>query len=91
MGYLGDDRSAWGAHDATELVKVHQHPTEILIDQGLSDSFLEAQLHPHLFEEACRAHGQALQLRRHQGADHGYYFISTLMEEHLRHHARHLL
>lgn len=90
-GYLGNDRSAWAAYDATELVKTNQHPTEILIDQGLSDNFLGAQLHPHLFEDACKKHGQALNLRRHKNFDHGYYFISSLMEDHLRHHARHLL
>ncbi|MED5463666.1 MAG: S-formylglutathione hydrolase [Myxococcota bacterium] len=90
-GYLGEDRGAWAAYDATELVRTTRHPAEILIDQGLSDGFLEEQLHPHLFEAACKEHGQALKLRRHPGYDHGYYFISTLMEDHLRHHARHLL
>jgi S-formylglutathione hydrolase len=90
-GYLGEDRTTWAAYDATELVRTARHPTEILIDQGLSDGFLEEQLHPHLFEAACQEHGQALNLRRHPGYDHGYYFISTLMEDHLRHHARHLL
>lgn len=90
-GYLGEDRATWAAYDATELVRTARHPTEILIDQGLSDGFLEEQLHPHLFEAACQEHGQALNLRRHPGYDHGYYFISTLMEDHLRHHARHLL
>jgi S-formylglutathione hydrolase len=26
-------------------------------------------------------------LRWQEGYDHGYYFISTFMEDHLRHHA----
>jgi S-formylglutathione hydrolase len=26
-------------------------------------------------------------LRRHEGYDHGYFFISTFMDDHLRHHA----
>ena len=90
-GYLGDDRSAWGRYDATELVKRGQHSAKILIDQGEEDPFLPSQLHPHLFEEACRVHGQELELRRHSGDDHGYYFISSRMEDHLRHHARYLL
>ena len=29
-----------------------------------------------------------LQLRRHEGYDHGYYFISTFMQDHLVHHAK---
>ena len=60
---------------------------EILIDQGLSDQFLAEQLHPHLFEEACTQVGQKLTLRRHEGYDHGYFFIQTFMGDHLRHHA----
>ena len=62
----------------------------ILVDQGLADQFLEVQLHPHLLEEACRKSGLRLTVRRHEGYDHGYYFISSFMEEHLRHHARQL-
>jgi len=86
---LGPDRSSWPEYDATELVNnldtVPEH--KILIDQGLADQFLEQELHPHLFEAACREKGVALELRRHEGYDHGYYFISTFMEEHMRFHA----
>jgi S-formylglutathione hydrolase len=87
-GYLGDDRSAWAAHDATELVKAGHKAPPLLIDQGLSDNFLAAQLHPHLFEAACAQAGQPLTLRRHEGYDHGYYFIASFVEDHLRHHAQ---
>jgi S-formylglutathione hydrolase len=90
-GYLGPDRGQWSNYDATELVSqvtdASRRPP-ILIDQGLSDQFLQTQLHPHLFEEACRKVGYPLQLRRHEGYDHGYYFISTFMQDHLVHHAR---
>ena len=62
-------------------------PSGILIDQGLADKFLLEQLHPHLFEAACQAIGQPLALRRHEGYDHGYYFIQSFMADHLAHHA----
>ncbi|WP_330555147.1 S-formylglutathione hydrolase [Burkholderia multivorans] len=91
MGYLGGDREAWKAHDASELVVRTDSPRfaeGILIDQGLADSFLQAQLHPEVFEAACAAAGQPLTLRRHAGYDHGYYFISTFIADHLAHHAR---
>ena len=65
-------------------------PAGILIDQGLGDKFLEEQLYPEAFEAACRAAAQPLQLRRHAGYDHGYYFISTFIEDHLRWHAERL-
>ncbi|MBK5206173.1 MAG: S-formylglutathione hydrolase, partial [Polaromonas sp.] len=64
------------------------YPGGILIDQGLADQFLAEQLHPHLFETACASVGQPLTLRRHEGYDHGYYFISTFIGDHLAHHAR---
>ncbi|MDP3169390.1 MAG: S-formylglutathione hydrolase [Polaromonas sp.] len=92
-GYLGADETAWAAHDATALMDRLEHapyPGGILIDQGLADKFLPEQLNPHLFEAACARAGQVLQLRRHAGYDHGYYFISTFMADHLDHHARQL-
>ena len=92
-GYLGDDRSAWAAHDASALMAaqtVAPYPQGILVDQGLADKFLAEQLHPHAFEAACAAAGQPLTLRRHAGYDHGYYFIASVVDDHLRHHARQL-
>jgi S-formylglutathione hydrolase len=89
-GYLGQDRDAWKAYDSSELVaRASQKFAEgILIDQGMSDQFLAEQLYPDVFEAACRAAGQPLTLRRHEGYDHGYYFISTFIEDHIAHHSR---
>ncbi len=92
-GYLGADPARWAVHDATRLMATHRQapfPAGILIDQGLDDKFLDAQLHPHLFEAACTLAGQPLTLRRHASYDHGYYFIATFMQDHLTHHARQL-
>lgn len=90
-GYLGADRAAWARHDAS-LLMAQSGPVPfaqgILIDQGLADKFLAEQLHPDKFEAACATRGQPLTLRRHAGYDHGYYFVSTFVEEHLLHHAR---
>ncbi|RYF07073.1 MAG: S-formylglutathione hydrolase [Comamonadaceae bacterium] len=93
-GYLGADRSTWIEHDATALMQ-HQpiapYPGGILIDQGMADKFLhEKQLLPDAFEAACAAIGQPLDLRRQPGYDHGYYFIQSFIDDHLRHHAKHL-
>ena len=93
-GYLGPDRGQWDEYDATELmrrVKDGAKRPPILIDQGLGDQFLERELYPHVFEEACAGAGQRLTLRRQPGYDHGYYFISTFIDDHLRHHARQLV
>jgi len=87
MGYLGEDQAQWRGYDASELVKRAPFPGTILVDQGLADKFLADQLYPEVFEAACRESGQKLTLRRQEGYDHGYFFISTFMEDHLRHHA----
>lgn len=91
-GYLGEDRAIWEQHDASALMRQSQQPfpAGILVDQGLSDQFLAEQLYPEELEAACHAAGQPLTLRRHAGYDHGYYFIATFMDDHLRFHAERL-
>jgi len=88
--YLGADRSTWSQYDASLLVAANRYPREILIDQGTADKFLTEQLKPEAFEQACRSSGTALRLRRQQGYDHGYYFISSFIKDHLEHHAQQL-
>ncbi len=92
--YLGDDKSTWLAHDAFQLIqqKAAHFANGILVDQGRADKFLaEQQLRPDLLEAACTAASQPLTLRYHDGYDHGYYFVASFMEEHLRFHHRCLM
>jgi len=92
-GYLGADESRWSDHDASVLMARQTsapYPAGILVDQGLDDRFLADQLHPEALQAACAAVGQPLTLRRHAGYDHGYYFIATVVDDHLRHHAAQL-
>lgn len=90
-GYLGDDnREAWFKHDACTLMTAfgeRKHYPEILIDQGTADQFLDEQLKPDLFVEACDAAGQKLNLRMQKGYDHSYYFIQSFIGDHIKHHA----
>jgi S-formylglutathione hydrolase len=86
-GYLSGDRALWAAHDATELVKAGLRMPPVLIDQGLADKFLAEQLHVDLFEATCFEAGQAVTLRKHEGYDHGYYFVASFMADHIAHHA----
>jgi len=86
--YLGEDKETWKPYDSCELIRSGKRfPGTILIDQGDADKFLEVQLQPQRFDVACKDAGQALTLRMQPGYDHSYYFISTFMEDHLRHHA----
>ena len=91
--YLGDDTSTWINHDAAEVARSVGDPgvfDEILVDQGQDDEWLQEQLKPELLEAACAESGLNLELRRHDGYDHGYYFIATFIEDHLRFHAEQL-
>ena len=91
--YLGADSSAWINHDAAEVARNVGDPShydKILVDQGLDDVWLQEQLKPELLEAACAESGLNLELRRHAGYDHGYYFISTFIADHLQFHAKRL-
>ena len=88
--YLGSNKEEWLQYDASALMANRRtpFPNGILIDQGLTDKFLQDQLFPEAFEQACKKAQQPLDLRRHAGYDHGYYFISTFVENHIRFHSR---
>lgn len=88
QGYLGDNVQTWAEWDACSLVPQALERLEILIDQGEADEFLEEQLRPETFEKVCTESHHPLTLRRHKGYDHSYFFISSFIEDHLRHHAK---
>ena len=86
--YLGDDRKAWDAYDATRLVEAGASLPPALIDHGTGDEFLAEQLYPQNLQAACAAHGQPLTLRMQPDYDHSYHFIASFIGEHLAFHAR---
>jgi S-formylglutathione hydrolase len=88
--YLGNDRSNWRKHDAVSLIEDGARLSDLLVDVGTADQFLEQELKPELLEGACAAAGIPLTLRRQHGYDHSYYFISTFMSDHLAWHAKRL-
>jgi S-formylglutathione hydrolase len=90
--YLGLDRDAWRPHDAALLLEAGNAAPfdEILVDQGLADSFMESQLKPELLEQAARMSSAKLTLRRHEGYDHSYFFIATFVADHIAFHAARL-
>jgi S-formylglutathione hydrolase len=89
-GYLGDNRAAWRKHDAVALIEDGARVSELLVDVGTADNFLEKELKPELLQKACVDAGIDLQLNLQEGYDHSYYFISTFMADHLRWHAERL-
>jgi S-formylglutathione hydrolase len=89
--YLGDNRNDWIQYDASLLIGDAREKLPLLIDQGTEDDFLTDQLKPGALEQACIASHYPLELRMQEGYDHSYFFISTFIEDHLRHHAKALL
>ncbi len=86
--YLGPDREAWRAWDASVLLGQASERLPLLIDQGGADSFLETQLKPQALVQAAQAVNHPIDLRMREGYDHSYFFIASFIDEHLRHHAR---
>jgi S-formylglutathione hydrolase len=84
--YLGADRQRWLAYDAAAVIRARPSKHELLVDQGMADPYLD-QLRPNDLKEVCRASGQRLTYRERAGYDHGYYFVSTFIADHLRFHA----
>ncbi|CAH1387691.1 S-formylglutathione hydrolase [Candidatus Nitrotoga sp. M5] len=85
--YLGGDAQSWRDYDASVLMREATQLVPALVDQGEADGFMIEQLQPERLEAAATANAYPLQLRRHEGYDHSYYFIASFIEEHLRFHA----
>lgn len=90
QAYLGEPKEQWEQYDASCLMRNSTQAPPCLVDQGLDDDFLDAQLKPQALLDAANASQYPLQLRQHPGYDHSYYFIASFIEEHLRFHHKHL-
>ena len=91
--YLGDDRTAWDAHDAARLIETGVGEgcyDDILIDQGDADPFLVEQLKPELLVAAGETARQTITLRMQPGYDHSYFFMASFIADHVAFHARRL-
>ncbi len=88
--YLGDDDSAWAQYDAVRLIEDGARHDHLLVDQGTADEFLTEHLKPGNLALACKKAGMGAQIRMQDGYDHSYYFISTVMAEHVAWHAARL-
>ena len=85
--YLGTDESLWAAHDSTLLMRESGLRSELLIDQGSKDQFLDL-LRPEALAEAMAARRQPGVFRMQAGYDHSYFFIASFMADHVAFHAQ---
>lgn len=86
--YFGNDDSNWSQHDATQAIRTAgKQYSSILVDQGEADEFyLDGKLQTEKLHQACLAVKQPLTLRYQAEHDHSYYFIQTVLADHIRHH-----
>ena len=54
-GYLGSNKENWRRYDTCALLEDGARVTELLVDQGTADQFLETQLKPELLERCMRS------------------------------------
>lgn len=88
--FLGHDRKAWAAHDASLLISLASERLPMLIDQGDADAYLAQQLMPERLSAAAESASYPVHLRMQRGYDHGYFFVSSFIGEHIAFHAGHL-
>ncbi|CAO3671142.1 unnamed protein product [Rhizopus stolonifer] len=89
--YIGSNKDNWKQYDTLELLKAHlDQSLDILVDVGTADGFLENQLLIKEFEKNVKDLGKESEwkIRYQKGYDHSYFFISTFIADHIRHHAK---
>lgn len=84
--YLGPDESKWSAHDASCLMAEKGFDGPILIDTGTDDPNMDL-LRPETLAAAIATRRQQAIIRMQPGYDHGYFFVSSFMEDHISFHA----
>jgi S-formylglutathione hydrolase len=85
--YLGDDQSKWEKYDPSVLLGHFGFHTEILIDQGTNDEFIDL-LKPSVLEGIIKNKPDLGTFRYQKGYDHSYYFVTTFMKDHIDHHSK---
>jgi len=84
--YLGPDKANWEKYDSTILMQKVGFHSNVLIDQGSADNFLDL-LQPEALKNAMNVREQKGQFRFSDGYDHSYFFIMSFMRDHIEHHA----
>ncbi|MDG1456542.1 MAG: S-formylglutathione hydrolase [Pseudoprimorskyibacter sp.] len=84
--YLGVDPSSWSRHDATLQMAERGVDGPVLIDQGANDQFLDL-LRPEALANAMVARRQNGVHRMQPGYDHSYFFVASMMPDHIAFHA----
>ncbi|WP_225028143.1 S-formylglutathione hydrolase [Xinfangfangia pollutisoli] len=87
--YLGQDETKWAGHDASLLMAERGYPGPVMVDQGAADQFLDL-LKPETLVAAAAKRRQPFRFRMIEGCDHSYFYVASVIEDHIRFHAAQL-
>ena len=89
FGTTPEAQLRWRQWDAVALLEDGYHrEDQLLVDLGSADPFLQEQLRPDDLSFAAANHHQPLALFIHEGYDHSYFFVASVIDRHLEHHAK---
>jgi len=89
FGTTPEAQLLWRQWDAVSLLEDgHRRSDCVLVDLGSEDPFLQEQLHPEDLSIAAADNHQPLALLIHEGYDHSYFFVASVIDRHLQHHAK---
>ena len=89
LGKTPEAQQQWRQWDAVALLEDGcRREDELLVDIGSDDPFLKEQLRPEDLRIACENSHQRLSLNFHGGYDHSYFFVASVIDRHLEHHAK---
>ena len=89
LGKNPEAQQQWREWDAVALLEDGcRREDALLVDIGTDDPFLKEQLRPQDLHIACKNNHQRLSLNFHHGYDHSYFFVASVIDRHLEHHAK---
>ncbi|MDB4336360.1 S-formylglutathione hydrolase [Synechococcus sp. AH-603-M21] len=89
FGTTPEAQLRWRQWDAVALLEDGYHrEDQLLVDLGSADPFLQEQLRSDDLSLAAANHHQRLALFIHEGYDHSYFFVASVIDRHLEHHAK---
>lgn len=89
FGTTPEAQLRWRLWDAVALLEDGCHrKDQLLVDLGSVDPFLQEQLRPDDLSLAAANNHQPLALFIHEGYDHSYFFVASVIDRHLEHHAQ---
>ena len=88
FGTTPEAQLRWRQWDAVALLEDgYRRNDQLLVDLGSADPFLHEQLRATDLRTAAANNHQPLALFIHEGYDHSYFFVASVIDRHLEHHA----